>query len=209
MKIRLMKRKLDLCDEMTQVSTTTKLQDGYVWNQKTLAKALTSQGRVEKTRIILFETHVDDPQTFGKGMLTSEDATCLLQTFYEGHSSNFSLSSKATQDGVVDGQRLVKLRWGSKAEVVGAKGLRMGITLSSQGALEKATLLIDACNGLTKAVVGPVRFYGRVLVEREEVIIIQEENGFRSRNLEVPCFPGMPVVGRLELPNVGRRNIEK
>lgn len=55
----------------------------------------------------------------------------------------------------MDGQRLVKLRWGSKAEVVGAKGLRMGITLSSQGALEKATLLIDACNGLTKGRGGP------------------------------------------------------
>lgn len=64
--------------------------------------------------------------------------------------------------GVVDGQWLAKLWWGSKAEavhIVGAKGLRMGITLSSQGgALEKAALLIDACRvltGLTKTVVGP------------------------------------------------------
>lgn len=78
----------------------------------------------------------------------------------------------------------------------------MGITLTSQGALDEAALLISAYTTrltktrLTKTMVGPKhglgqragRFYVRVLVERKGEV-------FRSRNLEVSC---------LKLPNVGR-----
>lgn len=89
----------------------------------------------------------------------------------------------------------------------------MSITLSSQGgALEKARLLIDACNGLTKAVVGPARFYGRVFGGEGRGDNYPGGGGGGISLLEICKFLASQecqwLVGRLELvANVGRRNI--
>lgn len=81
MKLRLMTQQLELCDYTAQVSTTTKLQDGYVWNRKTLATALTSQGRVGKARITLIEMHMVDLQTFGQGNLSLKTLLTFCRIF--------------------------------------------------------------------------------------------------------------------------------
>lgn len=117
----------------------------------------------------------------------------------------------------MDRQRPAKWLGRSKSKVLGTEGLRIGITLASRGALYETIFLSDACAGLTKAVMGPKhelgqrveRFYSRALVKIKEKIKIQEGKGFRFTGLEVSCFRGMPVMERLDSPNVGRRNIEK
>lgn len=108
-----------------------------------------------------------------------------------------SLSSKATQERAMDGQRPAK-SWGrSKAKIQGTERLRIGITLATS-ALNEAVFLFDACAGLTEAVVilkhqlsqRVGRFYSRLLVKIEEEIKIQEREGSRLTGLEVSCFRG-------------------
>ena len=132
--------------EKAEEARARELKDKYVWVRKTLARALSLQGRVKEEYVVLCETLKIAQGVFGRNSLHFFHATFLLRCL-PGESGKWE---KYTQDlnecfANIYGAGLGKVR---------KEGFQMGMILWAQGALEETVFVFECFIKLANGALG-------------------------------------------------------